>query len=144
MRKSQEGAPRLTGAPGWLSHLITRQKKKKIISNTVTAQQACPSFGWCHILNGTKCQMVLPPVSLMLRLRAELDSGEILKWTGVSCPPWSLSMARRTWTTCRTKNRELYFNGSQEKSQGWQAIWQDGKQAWNCNTNYYMNIWLDL
>lgn len=31
MKRSQGGAPRLTGAPGWLSHLTTRQTHK---SNT--------------------------------------------------------------------------------------------------------------
>lgn len=44
MKRSQGGAPRLTGAPGWLSHLIMRQTHK---SNTLTAQQTRTSPGWC-------------------------------------------------------------------------------------------------
>jgi len=41
----------------------------------------------------------LPPLSLTLKLRAELDSGGMLKYTALSLPPSSLSIARNTCTT---------------------------------------------
>lgn len=41
----------------------------------------------------------LPPLSLTLKLRATLDSGGMLKYTVLSFPPSSLSIARNTCTT---------------------------------------------
>lgn len=40
-----------------------------------------------------------PPLSLTLKLRAVLDSGGMLKYTVLSFPPSSLSIARNTCTT---------------------------------------------
>ena len=45
----------------------------------------------------------LPPLSLTLKLRAALDSGGMLKYTVLSFPPSSLSIARNTCTTWNTE-----------------------------------------
>lgn len=42
---------------------------------------------------------LLPPLSLTLKLRATLESGGMLKYTVLSFPPSSLSIARNTCTT---------------------------------------------
>lgn len=42
---------------------------------------------------------LLPPLSLTLKLRATPESGGMLKYTVLSFPPSSLSIARNTCTT---------------------------------------------
>lgn len=61
----------------------------------------------------------LPPLSLTLKLRAALDSGGMLKYTVLSFPPSSLSIARNT---CTTWNTEIESKGDRVR----------GGREWMC------------